>query len=128
MAIVEDLPGVEVEILVDGKPLNEYLDDDAEDYSDTHTCYVEAMTGKIFQIRLKVEKGVKITRQLIAFDIIVDGKLAHWPFMYASTIKSRAVEEISLGRYASSSKLQRYCFAELETGRHNRGNGNHELY
>ncbi|KAG9525870.1 hypothetical protein KCU93_g5714, partial [Aureobasidium melanogenum] len=53
MAIIPDVPHVSVDIVVDGRPLPEYLDEDDEDsISPTSTIkYVECVSGSRFAIR-----------------------------------------------------------------------------
>lgn len=53
MAIIPDVPHVSVDIVVDGRPLPEYLDkDDADSISsDSTTKYVECVSGSSFGIR-----------------------------------------------------------------------------
>lgn len=53
MAIIPDVPHVSVDIVVDGRPLPEYLDEDDEDsISPTSTIkYVECVSGSRFGIR-----------------------------------------------------------------------------
>jgi hypothetical protein len=51
MAIHDDYPGLTVEILVDGKPLAEYKDDEEEEVPKTTSRYGECRSGAEFAIR-----------------------------------------------------------------------------
>jgi hypothetical protein len=44
MAISDKMPGLQTEVLVDGRPLREYEDDEAE--PDTISKYIEACSDK----------------------------------------------------------------------------------
>ncbi|KAF1850027.1 uncharacterized protein K460DRAFT_326501 [Cucurbitaria berberidis CBS 394.84] len=50
MAVLDDVPGLKAEVIVDGRPLREY-DDDEETSSKAVTKYVEAQSGAEFAIR-----------------------------------------------------------------------------
>lgn len=116
MAIIESLPGVEVTIVADGKPLKEYVDGDVEGELKSMRCYIEAVTGKLFEIRMKVAKGTKITRNRIDFKIAIDGQWVGTPRSRRSKIAREDTERISEGRNVGGGKLQKYRFSELETG------------
>jgi hypothetical protein len=64
MAIFNNVPGLEAEVVVDGEPLHEYEDDDAE--PDTMTKYIEALSDKEFALRFifkmdtPVDHGVQV--------------------------------------------------------------------
>jgi hypothetical protein len=51
MAITDEVPGLRVEVIVDGQPLLEYDDDDDEAERFTTTKYIEAMSDKPFSIK-----------------------------------------------------------------------------
>jgi len=56
MAIIPNVPNVIVDIVVDGKPLPEYLDEDDDESvtSNSTTKYVECVSGSNFGIRTNV--------------------------------------------------------------------------
>jgi len=51
MAVLDSVPGLEVHILVDDERLDEFEDTDQPATSDTVTKYIEAETGKQFELR-----------------------------------------------------------------------------
>jgi len=53
MAISNETPGLRAEVLVDGRPLPEYEDDEAE--LNTVTRYIEALSDKDFALRWEFE-------------------------------------------------------------------------
>ncbi|CZT25421.1 uncharacterized protein RCC_11153 [Ramularia collo-cygni] len=115
MAILDTLPGVEIEILVDGEPLEEYADNDSEDQLNTNMCYVEAVTGKVFEVRIKVEGGVEITRDTAEFNISIDGVLEAAPLIPSHRFATRYYERRAEGRNVGGGKQQKFCFSEIET-------------
>lgn len=55
MAIADSLPGVKIEVIVDGSALKEYEEPDAEDNEDeqgTVTRYIEAESAKVFAVSI----------------------------------------------------------------------------
>ncbi|KAF2086114.1 hypothetical protein K490DRAFT_45117 [Saccharata proteae CBS 121410] len=73
MAIHPDVPGVHVEIIVDGKALKEYDDPDTEETSDSTTKYVEAESGKAFSILLKIKSDYQHSKYDLTRTVSVDG-------------------------------------------------------
>jgi hypothetical protein len=51
MAVHDDCPGLKAEILVDGKPLEEYAYEEENELPKTTTRYVECRSDSEFQIR-----------------------------------------------------------------------------
>ena len=51
MAVLDSVPGLEVQILVDDEPLDEFEDTDHPATPDTVTKYIAAETGKQFELR-----------------------------------------------------------------------------
>ena len=77
------LQGIEAKIVVDGRPLPEY-EDDEEDIQNAKTVvkYVEATTGSQFGLDLSASESFKFTSNGISFKIIIDGDFADhrlWP-------------------------------------------------
>jgi hypothetical protein len=72
MAITDDVPGLQVEVIVDGQPLWEYDDDEDEAERFTTTKYIEAMSDKPFSIRVVYKKP--FPRQYgVEMDVKIDG-------------------------------------------------------
>jgi hypothetical protein len=62
MAIIPTLPGFKAELIVDGKPLNEYDDVQAPPLPDTTTKYVEAPPGLNFEIQYTLHKPFTLSQ------------------------------------------------------------------
>ncbi|OAG07222.1 uncharacterized protein CC84DRAFT_1258387 [Paraphaeosphaeria sporulosa] len=56
MAVIESAPGVQVQVVVDGNPLEEYDDPDSSRAPDAVTVYIEPISGKNFEIRTILDK------------------------------------------------------------------------
>lgn len=61
MAIIDEIPGLEVRILVDGLPLQEYpqTPDDSDDTETQATRYIVAEPGKQFRVQVFATHGFK---------------------------------------------------------------------
>jgi hypothetical protein len=53
MAILDAVPALEFQILVDGQPLPEYENEEEPQDEDTVTKYIEAQSGKEFASKYK---------------------------------------------------------------------------
>ena len=72
MVILASLPGVRVEIIVDGTPLVEYDDEETPEQSKLVSRYVEAQTGAVFAVEVSVDESRPTSQDLIVF-LSVDG-------------------------------------------------------
>lgn len=118
MAVLDNLPGVTVDIIVDGSPLREYPGEDLRQSSKEAACYVEAVDGKNFAIRVKVEKGTRITREALSCQVEIDGEMV---LLSCSTIAVNSVVPTDqqftlLGRRNGPKSIEKFMFRELETG------------
>jgi hypothetical protein len=86
MAIHSDLPGIEVTIVSDGKPLKEYDTENDKTKHDNKTAvlhqeawtvtkYVECVSQSTFDIKLKVQEPYKLGCGTLSFEVKVDGNL-----------------------------------------------------
>jgi hypothetical protein len=73
MAVIEGVDGIEVQVICDRQPLQEYHDPDVEEVPLTATRYVEAKTGKAFAVRCQIKKHVLFRGNHISCAVIVDG-------------------------------------------------------
>lgn len=71
---MEELPGVEISVFVDGQALPEYCDHARNEQEHTQTRYIEAVSGKEFQIHITVPEGFEHIGDCLIFEIYVDGK------------------------------------------------------
>lgn len=121
MAIIPDVPHVSVDIVVDGRPLPEYLDEDDDDsISPTSTIrYVECVSGSHFQIRsdltgmeLKhLKRGHAVTIDLYLDGKKVGGSVKQFP------LRNHAVSTRSGVRYKEDGvwKERKFMFSNLVT-------------
>ena len=118
MAIIDDLPGVIVEVVVDGEALKEYEDRDLGDDDDhAKTCYIEAKTGKHFQILIKVPKGFNFLGDCLRCDVEADGHRTSCPIVRQSGCRLRDhVREVQ-GMKGSNGNIREFMFTSLETGK-----------
>lgn len=72
MAILRDVPGVQVQVVVDGKALKEY-DDPGSAEASTSTCkYIEAISEKNFEIHVNGDDSLAGDHD-IAIGVFADG-------------------------------------------------------
>ncbi|EME38589.1 hypothetical protein DOTSEDRAFT_29615 [Dothistroma septosporum NZE10] len=112
MAIIDNLPGVEVTVVAGGTALEEYIDKDTEEKPRTITRYVEAVSGQHFEVHINVAQGTKIKGDDLRFDIYMDGTRVDGPILSKSDIRQGSAHKISAERVFSGDK---YCFSTLET-------------
>ena len=117
MAIINDLPGVEVTVTVHDYDLQEYHDGDVEDEERTVTKYIQAQEGQLFEVRIKVPKGFTFEGDCLAFTIFVDGNWVVEPLVDAelcalcdSLDRIKGVEE-------PNNYIRRFCFRAIELGK-----------
>ncbi|KAI4721052.1 hypothetical protein E4T48_02746 [Aureobasidium sp. EXF-10727] len=121
MAIIPDVPHVAVDIVVDGRPLPEYLDEDDDDSisPDSTTKYVECVSGSRFGIRIDLtgmeskhlKRGNTVAADYFLDSTWVDGTPHRFP------LGRRAVTLHSTARYREAGiwKSRDFMFAELVT-------------
>jgi hypothetical protein len=116
MVNLEEFPGISVTVCVEGKPLKEYSDDAITDEDGTVIRYIEAVTGKNFEVHLGVEKGTNITRSHIGCHVRVDGSFVGYPLILKSNFSKANFNKIIDGRYVDADTVQKLSFATLDTG------------
>lgn len=129
MAIHHLVPQIEVEVIVDGRPLREYhgendpvtqLDPQIKLHLEnwTVTKYVEATTGKNFSIKMRVYKGLFCPAPQLSFWLYLDGCLVH---KYVATrdqlengwvVEDHGVSDVFQGHEMFS----KYKFSGIEIG------------
>lgn len=73
---------ITVEVLVDGKALQEYEDDDMENENPKSVVkYIEATSGAAFAIQVSVSEPYKIDSDSLTFQIFLDGNHSQTPLM-----------------------------------------------
>ncbi|KAF4626758.1 hypothetical protein G7Y89_g11398 [Cudoniella acicularis] len=127
MAIHELIPGVEVAIIVDGVPLEEYVDDEVDRHSGqfgeqraarTVSKYIEAVTGKEFSIRVKLDTAYKPDCPSLGFNYFVDGVLASrrlFRNMDKPRLGLQLVEGVRNTEPSGHTTLKPFKFSEINT-------------
>lgn len=113
MAVLTGLPGVVVEILVDGAALKEYetTDDDAED-DRTVTRYIEASSDQTFAVAIRLLPDFHFKDDCFGAEVEADGtRITKKGFHKRSTKR----ELISEGLACRNGKVQKYRFSGLKT-------------
>jgi hypothetical protein len=115
MAVHHDYPGLTVEILVDGKPLEEYENTDEEEQPKTITRYVECRSGAEFAITTKFRAPfTPMDTQLRAcLDVMkVDGKFVKKHGMLEGT----HCQSKTMWREGGSWLASNFVFSDLSIG------------
>lgn len=115
MAVLENVPGFSVTVHVDGKPLQEYRDSDDDGEPEVTTCFVEATTGKEFEVFFRLEKGIEAESSAFEVRIMVDGTETDSALMDAKRARVHGEQFQSTGMQISRAELAKYRFAPLET-------------
>ncbi|SMQ55671.1 unnamed protein product [Zymoseptoria tritici ST99CH_3D7] len=115
MAIIEAFPGISATICVDGKPLKEYIDDAIEDDEGESIRYIEAVSGKKFEVFLGVQKGTKITRSMVVCHISIDGNWVAGPVIDGKLFVNADLKRIIEGKEIEDGKVQNFEFVVLDT-------------
>ncbi len=139
MAVLAEVPGLEVTIRIDGVDLQEYEDDEEQEVaggpiaeyqaSRTITKYIESISDKEFAIQIKLLPGFPMTSATLETPIHIDGKLMITPVFQKISFPSsyrydRVVQPITrsvtgISVLAPGNKdhdlLQKFKFAKIET-------------
>jgi hypothetical protein len=73
MTVLDNVPGLEVTVQVNGSSLQEYNDDDSEPAPKSVTKYIEAISGAQFRVQYEFKESFR-TKNGILTDIYIDGK------------------------------------------------------
>ena len=86
------LKGIEASIIIGGKALTEYDDEDTGDGGSDHTSevskYIEAVSGAEFSISITVPKSYKFKANALSFRLILDGVWVKSRFCREATLKN----------------------------------------
>ncbi|KAI4629253.1 uncharacterized protein J4E87_003515 [Alternaria ethzedia] len=115
MAVLPFLPGLAVEIIVNDAPLPEYNDDsDTPASPTTITRYVEATSGANFAIKVSVTKGYPFPKGDMEAKISLDGRAVVGKLICEAWFFEERLFEGLNSQIGEHSKIQKFCFAELE--------------
>lgn len=124
MAIIDGVPGLEVQILVDGEPLIEYDDEDEPGVHDgsgrkTISKFVEARSGAEFVIKCSFDAVNPYKTNDLQIAVYIDGKYMDDRVLYARQIQAPYISRLSGHRYRTGSQFfqRKFSFSELSIGR-----------
>ncbi len=119
MAIIKGVEGIEVTLSVDGKDLNEYVDENNRDEEKTVSRYVEAVSGKDFAVRCRISREAKFEGDSISFKVHADGKKMRGIYMHHRRLKGKAaIERLVEDVRVASNLYQKLVFSEIHTSEH----------
>ena len=119
------LEGIEVSILVNGKVLKEYDDDNGKEPvegANEIAKYVKATSNANFGIRLLVTKDFKLTSDLLGFGLYLDGLYVDDVMIVKKDLYSRYrpyhvfVSGVSMEDTKGNWIVQNFKFSELRRG------------
>jgi hypothetical protein len=131
MAILDKAPGLDVCILVDGVPLQEYPDDEEETVEEsdaakyrasrTVTNYVESASNKEYGIRIKLGTQFRFDYPTLQVYVKVDGKVVRQPILHRSDYENmpslkRIISGVPAGELNSEGRqlMKNFKFSEIE--------------
>ncbi|KAF2491026.1 hypothetical protein BU16DRAFT_141592 [Lophium mytilinum] len=116
MAILNDLPGLKVEIVVNGQTLKEYDDDDEdpEEKPRTVTKYIEATSGASFEVRFTFTRLFSLSMYSFAMDIYLDGKFMDNMCIQKNDLFKGPIELTGVrSKKGEQWYLEKFCFSKL---------------
>ena len=115
MAIINDLPGVEVTIVTGDTAYQEHIDEDTEEPR-TITRYIEVKSEQNFHVAIKVEKGTTFLGDALQFRIMVDGVVVVKALVKKSKCRRRDYHTTRNGQSLPGSQVRPFKFNSMETG------------
>ena len=115
MAINDIMPGVKVEVFVNGQALTEHTDKDLDNDERTITRYIEAISGEEFEIRVELDEEFKFKGNCLSWDVFADGQLLTEHTVRAASKKRCGISD-SINDGDGTKRAFR--FASLETGKY----------
>ncbi|KAF1921827.1 hypothetical protein BDU57DRAFT_563962 [Ampelomyces quisqualis] len=119
MAILEGVPGLKVQIVVQGQALREYEDDTAQVAENTVERYVEAQDGEQFEISYDFGESFPRNRA-VSLIITIDGKDVDLPIIRQFELHEPGghVSSGPVYRDGSSWRVRKYEFAAMTIEEH----------
>ncbi|KAK4964474.1 hypothetical protein LTR66_012278 [Elasticomyces elasticus] len=114
MAILANLPGVEVVITVNGRELREYFVTEAQDGPNTTTRYIEASSNQTFAVRCKVPKDFNYKGDCLVFEVFVDGVFAATAATHVECTTLNSATGTAEG-VSGGNRLRKFRFVSIET-------------
>lgn len=115
MAIIDVLPGVQIQIIANGTALQEYEGEGKSEGIRTAKRYIEVVPGQKFSVLITLLPEFVFKSNSIMFTIYADGKVADIP-LFERRNKDRRSYQCE-GREVSGGMIDTFRFAALETGK-----------
>lgn len=116
MAISDDVPGLEICIVGDGRTLVEYEDKDITEEERTTTRFVQATSGQHFAILFNVAKGTNFKGDSLCCEIKIDGTVVKRHLLNKAYFRDKDYSSSLKGCEAPGEMIRKFSFASLETG------------
>jgi hypothetical protein len=115
MALLDDVPGVEVQIVVQDQVLHEYQDRSAQVSAKTTERYVEAQSHAEFQIRYAFSKPFPADRP-VSMIVTIDGKDVDEPLIRPFELfePQGHFSHGPISSIGSRWMVQKYCFSPID--------------
>jgi protein involved in ribonucleotide reduction len=120
MAVLAEVPGLEVEILVNGQPLREYEDYSAEVPAQTIERYVEAQSDAQFEIHYTFKAPFPADRP-ISMIATIDGNDVDEPLVRPVELfqENGHISRGVISNIGSRWVVQKYCFSAIQISEDN---------
>lgn len=115
MAILKDLPRVEVTIHVNGKPLEEHQDRHLSEAPETISRYIEIQSGQTFEVHITTRPGA-IRGAGHKYVVDVDGNKVDWGLVEPRHCIGSPKLSISKGTRRKDGMFRPYIFNNFTTG------------
>jgi hypothetical protein len=118
MAVLDGVPGLEVTVLANGAPLEEYIDADEETSRYKAVQYVEAVSGAEFQVKHCISSAFKVkgSNRGVKIELHLDGKYVGSHILLRNRIHSEHIFKGVQEKVDNQCIVRRMCFSELEIG------------
>lgn len=117
MAVIDELPGVEVCVCVDEEPLYEHVDRHATVKKGVIERYIEAKSDQQFTIRIVVDPTTKFLRDCLTFGVQIDGEFVRTYVVGVEDCRFTRNLGILRGKPAQNHGSCSMSFSALETGK-----------
>ncbi|OMP88815.1 hypothetical protein BK809_0005536 [Diplodia seriata] len=118
MAIISSVPGVEVEVRVNGERAEEYMDSNQDDSDNKAIRYIEAISGARFTIHCTISSSCDRQGKDIYVKIILDGEKIKGMVLFLNDSKEGGTLDINYATSIHNGQLTGapMVFSELDFG------------
>ncbi|KAK5711520.1 hypothetical protein LTR17_018348 [Elasticomyces elasticus] len=109
MVAIDLLPNFDISIKVDGQPFKEYENHDEAEQARNVTSYIEAVSGRLFEIHMVAQNNFRCQGDCLSFTIHVDGSPTslHNLILKKSALENGKYTRISQGVPQGDHKVKR---------------------